>query len=739
MLGKTLKQRYKLVRILGAGGFGQTYLADDVQQSSHPQYVVKQLRPASQDKNFLSVARRLFDTEAKILEKLGDHTQIPTLIDFFEEDSEFYLVQEFIDGHSLEAEIKQTEQFSEEQAIALLQAVLPILDFIHENHVVHRDLKPDNLIRRKDSNEMVLIDFGAVKEIRTHLITGEKTGLTIGIGTQGYTPSEQLSGKPRYSSDIYALGMTAIHALTGRPPTDLPEAMGSLDPQWQEYTSVSPGLKILLGKMTRHYIHQRYQTVSEVLHDLNRLEELPAEAAEAKTYIETAFPGEMLASEAQTTITRWEMKKRAKRLTAIISTVVTSAVILGLRQAGAFVTPELAVWDRMVSLQPDKGPDPRLLIVGVTEQDLTEPGSITPSDAALAKVINNLQTHEPARVALDLLRSQPEGEGAAELQQSLQASNVVAIMKLSDPGRNNAILPPPGMAFEQLSFNNIVVDRDFRVRRSLMVDFLDTAFVQSERGENLVEKNTENEIDPIGEHIYSLGTETAIHYLEQYENIMPADSDILQLGDSRFEPLTSTFGGYRNIDADGYQLFMRYRSQNNIAERISFTDVLNNNFNPALVKDKIVFIGAVGDNSRDLFLTPYNTDNNTQLMHGVEVHAQLTSQILSAAIDGERLLWSWPDEMEVAWIIVLAGVGSVLMVLTQRGIVLIAFGVGGLVIAFAVGAVSFGLGGWVPIVAPMSAFFWSAAGTRISKSYQRRYWETKQTEAFAVRPSDLAT
>ncbi|MEL6903315.1 MAG: serine/threonine-protein kinase, partial [Cyanobacteria bacterium J06606_4] len=329
MLGRTLNGRYRLTRILGAGGFGQTYLAVDLlaadplpadvlatkpqaeecgtdlqlpvaPSSGEKLCVVKQLKPASQDKNFLQVARRLFDTESKTLKELGHHPQIPNSIDFFEEGNEFYLVQEYIEGRSLEEEIKQAGQFSEAQAIALLEAVLPILEFIHDNHVIHRDLKPDNLIRRQGSDEIVLIDFGAVKELRTHLVTGERTGLTIGIGTQGYTPSEQLSGKPRYSSDLYALGMTVIHALTGRLPADLPEAMGSLEPQWQSYAEVSPGLAILLGKMTRHYIHQRYQRVEEVLHDLSRLEELPAEAAQVPTTVETSMPQGFSGSEAQT-------------------------------------------------------------------------------------------------------------------------------------------------------------------------------------------------------------------------------------------------------------------------------------------------------------------------------------------------------------------------------------------------------------------------------------------------------
>ena len=730
MLGQTLKERYKLTRILGAGGFGQTYLAIDIQQSNRPQYVVKQLRPASQDKTFLAVARRLFDTESKTLEKLGNHAQIPNSIDFFEEDNEFYLVQEYIDGHSLEDEIKQVGKFSEAQAIALLKDTLPVLSFIHDNHVVHRDLKPDNLIRRRSTDEIVLIDFGAVKEIRTHLITGERTGLTIGIGTQGYTPSEQLSGKPRYSSDIYALGMTVINAVTGKSPTELPESLGSLEPQWRDYAEVSPGLAILLDRMTRHYIHQRYSSVDDVLHDLGRLEELPAEAAEAVTTIETSMPQRLASSEAKTVIVRWRMKRKARLLTMAIATLATSAVVLGLRQAGTFVPAELAMWDKLMNAQTDLGPDPRLLIVGVSETDLPVPGSFTPSDAELAQAIDNLQAHQPARIGIDFLRSQAEGEGNEALQKSLKDPNVMVVTRLSDPDSDNTVLPPPNMMFEQLSFSNVVEDSDLRVRRSLMLDFLDTAVVESDRGENLG-GNIGNALDtsPTEQPIFSFGTEAAINYLEKYKNIFPEDGDILQLGSVRFEPITPSFGGYQSVDAGGYQIFLRYRSQNNIATKLSFTDVLFINFVPALVKDIIVLIGSTAENSKDLFVTPFVADGIPQKMYGVEVHAQAASQILSAVIDGETLPWAWPDGVEVLWIVALTGIGSGLMVLTQRGPVLILFGVSGLAIAFAVGVVSFQLGGWVPIAAPMSAFFFSAAGARISKSYQRRHWEARQETA----------
>jgi CHASE2 domain-containing sensor protein len=727
MLGQTLAKRYKLTRILGAGGFGQTYLAVDIKPNHRSaqllnQCVVKQLKPASQDPNFLLVARRLFETEVAVLRRLGSHNRIPKLVDSFEEESEFYLVQEFIDGQSLEDEIKQVGQFSEAEVIALLEDVLPTLAFIHQHNVVHRDLKPDNLIRRRDSREIVLIDFGAVKEIRTRLITGEQTKLTIGIGTQGYTPSEQLSGKPRYSSDIYALGMTAIHALTGRSPIDLPEDLGSLDPRWQDYAQVSPGLAILLGKMTRHYIHQRYSTTEDVLRDLARLEELPAEAAAADTYLETALP-----QPEKVPIVRWQMGRRAKVMTVVIATVLTSSLVLGLRQAGVFVGSELTIHDWLVSAQPDMGADPRLLLVEITDADLKALNMRTPSDEVVSKAINNLQRHQPASIGLDLLRDIPEGAGEEQLRESLKDPNVVVVTKLGDPTGDDAIAPPPNMSFNQISFSDIVVDSDIRVRRALLLDFLNEDMLKGETGANLggnIGNSLDN--DPRRQPIFSLGTELAIRYLEQYENISPANEDILRLGEITFWPVTPTFGGYQHADAAGYQLFLRYRSPENIAFRISFNDVVNNSFDPNLIKDKIVIIGSTAANSRDLFSTAYNTAGNLEQMPGVVLHAQVASQILSAVLDGETLPWALPDGVEIAWIVALTGIGSTLMVLTQKGPILIAFGVSGLLVTCSVSVVCFEAGGWVPMSAPMSAFFLSAAGARISKSYQRRYWEARQ-------------
>ncbi|HIK42813.1 serine/threonine-protein kinase, partial [Thermoleptolyngbya sp. M55_K2018_002] len=282
MLGTVLGGRYRIITILGAGGFGQTYLAEDEQQPRR--CVVKQFKPVSQDLHLLVVARRLFDTEVETLRRLGQHDQIPELYDSFQEGEEFYLVQEFIEGHALSEEFAGGRQFSEPEAIALLHDVLNVLSFVHQNQVIHRDIKPANLIRRKSDGKLVLIDFGAVKEIQTRLtgISGQ-TEVTVGIGTQGYTPSEQLMGRPRYCSDLYALGMTVVQAVTGCLPSQLPEDPETLDVLWQHQAELSPGLMLILDYLVRYDFSQRYQSVAEVQHALTQLANLPTDLIDTPT------------------------------------------------------------------------------------------------------------------------------------------------------------------------------------------------------------------------------------------------------------------------------------------------------------------------------------------------------------------------------------------------------------------------------------------------------------------------
>lgn len=272
MLGKLLDRRYQVTQVLGAGGFGRTYLAQDTRRPGNPTCVVKQLKPLTSEPSFLETARRLFTSEAETLEQLGHHDQIPRLLAYFEEEQEFYLVQEYIEGHTLSQELQPSQRWDESRVIDLLKEVLGILEFVHHHGVIHRDIKPDNLIRRNSDQKLVLVDFGAVKQIRTQMASAYgQPSATVAIGTPGYMPSEQALGQPRPSSDIYALGVIAIQALTGLMPISIQEDLNTGELLWQHLVSISRGLANVLAKMVRYHFKDRYQTASEVLQALQQL------------------------------------------------------------------------------------------------------------------------------------------------------------------------------------------------------------------------------------------------------------------------------------------------------------------------------------------------------------------------------------------------------------------------------------------------------------------------------------
>jgi len=268
MIGQILRQRYQIIDKLGAGGVGETYLAEDldIPVSPKPKCVVKRLQPKAIDPD----TQRLFQTEAEILYKLGqDYNHIPKLFAYFEENQEFYLVQELIEGDDLSQEIILGQPWSEAQVIQLLRELLEVLAYVHQHNVIHRDIKPSNLMRRHQDNKLILIDFGAVKQVSTLVAHDSDTdNRTIGIGTFGYMPGEQALGKPRLSSDIYAVGMIAIQALTGIAPNQLPEDdKGEI--LWHQHAQVSEALKAILKQMVRYHFSDRYPSALEALQELN--------------------------------------------------------------------------------------------------------------------------------------------------------------------------------------------------------------------------------------------------------------------------------------------------------------------------------------------------------------------------------------------------------------------------------------------------------------------------------------
>ena len=284
MIGKLVAGHYKVIKALGSGGFGQTYLVEDILLSGNPQCVLKHLKPSSTEPEILETARVLFEKEAETLEKLGSHEQIPKLLDYFEEAQEFYLIQEFIPGHTLNLELPKGLRWTESEIIEMLIEVLEILEFVHSQGVIHRDIKPENLIRRGADKKIVLIDFGAIKQLQSQTSVHRQRIVTISVGTPGYMPSEQIRRLPRSSSDIYALGMIGVQALTGLYPRELEDDPDTGEIIWQHLTSVSSGLAEILTKMTRYHFKERYQKVTEVLQALQELED-----SRSRSRLETAL------------------------------------------------------------------------------------------------------------------------------------------------------------------------------------------------------------------------------------------------------------------------------------------------------------------------------------------------------------------------------------------------------------------------------------------------------------------
>lgn len=266
-----LNNRYQVVKSIGAGGFGATFLAEDTQMPSRRKCVVKKLHPASQNRQTYQLIQERFQREAAILENLGNQSdRIPTLYAYFEENNDFYLVQELIDGITLTDKIQSQSSFSESYVKQFLVDFLQILDYVHHKNIIHRDIKPDNIIIRQTDQKPVLIDFGAVKEaVATTITTSGSPHNSIVIGTPGFMSVEQNAGRPVYSSDLYATGLTAIYLLTGKPPHDLETDSYTGEILWKQYApQISPSLAAILDKAIATHIRDRYPTAHEMLQAL---------------------------------------------------------------------------------------------------------------------------------------------------------------------------------------------------------------------------------------------------------------------------------------------------------------------------------------------------------------------------------------------------------------------------------------------------------------------------------------
>lgn len=282
-MSQLLKNRYQIFQVFEAGGFGQTFLAVDTDTPSRRKCIIKKLKPLTEAERakFDSEAEVLehikfvqdrFDREAAILERLGKSSnQIPELYAYFVENQEFYLVQEFIDGLTLRKKLRREGVFDENTVRDLLWSLLNVLEYVHSQNIIHRDIQPNNIILREQDNKPVLIDFGIVKEVLRVGTDGSPTSSALAGGAPGYTAIEQAAGRPIYASDLYSLGATAIYLLTGKNPQQMINP-ATEDIVWRHFApQVSGNFAAVINKATKTYARDRYKTAAEMREDLQKL------------------------------------------------------------------------------------------------------------------------------------------------------------------------------------------------------------------------------------------------------------------------------------------------------------------------------------------------------------------------------------------------------------------------------------------------------------------------------------
>jgi len=369
--------------------------------------------------------------------------------------------------------------------------------------------------------------------------------------------------------------------------------------------------------------------------------------------------------------------KRVQNQPYWLTSIVITALLVALRQLGGLQSLELLAFDYMTRLQPDQGPDPRLLVVEITEQDIRAQSEWPMSDQTMADLLSELQSYSPRAIGLDIYRDRPQGEGQALLAEVLQSPEIVAIESLGI-SEDDSVPPPPAIAADQVGFNDFIIDPDGILRRSLLF---------AARGD---------------EKLYSFALQLGLKYLEPEGLQFSVSRDVLTIGSSEFLPLSPSSGGYDNVDSSSYQMLLDYRSSNIVARKVRLSEILAGEVDPGWIEDKVVLIGVTAPSKKDFFYTPYSSaKDNEHVMSGVLVHAQMVSQILSTVLDERPIFWYFPDSLEVGWIWVWSLTGGFLVWRLKRSVLL-----GGALIVGVVGLsgiclTGFAFTGWIPFAAPL--------------------------------------
>ncbi|WP_253276348.1 CHASE2 domain-containing protein [Synechococcus sp. PCC 6312] len=376
-------------------------------------------------------------------------------------------------------------------------------------------------------------------------------------------------------------------------------------------------------------------------------------------------------------------------LVVLLATVISTGLIVGVRGLGGLESLELAAYDRLMQLRPEPVPDPRILVVGITEADIQAQKTWPLPDQVYAELLAKLLVAQPRAIGLDIYRDLPLPPGHTQLNQIFQDSDrIFAVTKIGDE-THPTINAPSGLSPQQVGFNDVIVDAGGIVRRNIL-------FLGGESGT-----------------LFSFSLRLALRYLQDEQirpQANPRNSQEMQLGQTIFVALQPNSSAYVQADTQGYQVMLNYRGNNAAITWVSLGDVLAGRFDPSLIRNRVVLIGTLAESGKDFFYTPFSSAlQDEQRMPGVVIHAQMVSQFLDAGAGKKATFWYWSWPVELVWIALWAGLGS-LLAWGFRQPWLIGFGA-----VLSLGSlfgIAYGLFlhlGWIPLVPPALAFIISGA------------------------------
>ena len=359
----------------------------------------------------------------------------------------------------------------------------------------------------------------------------------------------------------------------------------------------------------------------------------------------------------------------------LLLTIFITTIVLGTRRLGGLQVLELFVYDWMVNLNNKDEIDPRLLVVEITDKDIEQQNSWPIADRTIARLLKNLQQHQPKVIGFDLYREVAYPPGTKALRQELQKDNVVVIQLIGDG--DNSVAAPPGVDREQIGFNDVVVDVDDDVlRRNLMYVQLGEASEQQ---------------------MYSFALRLSLKYLAEGDLQFKVHRDYLEIGKTIFPDLKANSGGYQleSSETAGKQILINYRSPK-IATTVTLNDVISGKVPPNLIKDKVVLIGTSAPSIKDILPTPYR--GSQTFMPGVMAHAQMVSQILRVVLDNESLIWFWSEWLENLWVWGWSLLGVAIAWKIKHPLSIAMVGVMSIGSLWGICFVTFSFSGWIPFV-----------------------------------------